>query len=89
MNVNIETVNAIAQIAKVLTATGMLLVALYIVAIGNQKGWWISGREHKVTTDELERVRTDLDGLRGQHDALAAAATHALDRLAAGDDEHR
>lgn len=83
MDANIETWSAVAQLVTSGGGTAVLVAVLY----GLMTGRLITGREHKVVSGELERVRAELDSVRGQHDALAAAATHALDRLAAGDDD--
>lgn len=84
MDANIETLKVFEEIAKVLSVTAMLWLALY----GNLKGWWVSGREFKAKCDDNDKLRTERDAALASRDALSDAAAHALDRIAAGASGH-
>lgn len=81
---NIDTIKALGEIAKVLSVTALLWLALW----GNFKGWWVSGREHKAVVDDRDRLRAELAEERAGRNAISDSAAHALDRLATVNDDH-
>lgn len=75
------TLATLTEAARVLATGGpsvLLLALLYAIHAGHL----VLRREYRKLEQENERIHAELTNERAAADALAAAATHALDKLA-------